>query len=74
MKLWHGVRDAVLRAGGRAWIFRAARSDDHFTEFVEWQAEAADIFIARADVGTAIESLNAAFPSEESDTWTEVRM
>jgi hypothetical protein len=74
VKLWHAVRAAVLHAGGRAWIFRSARTDDHFTEFVEWQAAASGVMIDRAQVATAIESLNAAFPSEESDTWMEVRM
>jgi hypothetical protein len=65
------VINAVTQKGGRTWIFSATRDDSHFTEFVEWQSPSNNAIIDNTEVNAALDSLNAAFPFEESDTWKE---
>lgn len=60
--------------GGRAWIFGAIRAREHFTEFVEWQSAEPAPIIEQATIAAALRRLDAAFPSEESDTWTEASL
>jgi hypothetical protein len=52
----------------------ATASDEHFTEFVEWQSDHEPAIIERDTVAAAINRMNAAFPSEESATWTEASL
>jgi hypothetical protein len=61
----------VHELGGRAWHFVSTRSAEHFTEFVEWQSAGEAPIIERETIAAAIRQLHTAFPSEESDTWTE---
>lgn len=65
------MQSAVGAVRGRAWIFASTRDDSWFTEFVEWQTTSSDTIIDDADITAALDSLNAAFPYEESDTWKE---
>lgn len=69
MQVWNSLRTAAEQHGARAWIFRSIQDAAHFTEFVEWQQPH---FLQQAGVASALDALNAAFPAEESDTWTEV--
>lgn len=70
MQLWNVVRDAAEAQGARAWIFRAVNDATHFTEFVEWRQTDVLQHIA---MSAALHEINDAFPSEESDTWTELK-
>jgi len=67
------VQHRVARAGGNAWLFRSQHAGDRFSEFVEWHADDAQPLVGRSDVAAALEALNASFPCEDSETWTEAK-
>jgi hypothetical protein len=64
----------VQQQGGRAWVFAAARATEKHIEFVEWQSVEDASIIESETIAAALRDLNAAFPSEESDTWMEARL
>jgi hypothetical protein len=69
---WERVRAAVESAGGRAWLFRGARHQDQFIEFVEWGEEVGDTPLPeRADVAPARLQLDEAYGRGHADDWEE---
>jgi len=71
---WARVVAAVDAAGGRAWLFRGARHQDHFLEFIEWKAGVEPAGVAlpeRADIETARGELDARFGAASGDEWEE---
>lgn len=73
-RLWHELRQQVVHAGGRAWLFRASSAGHRFTEFVEWESDDAYSFTGRAEIAGALEALGIAFPSRDSETWIEAKI
>jgi hypothetical protein len=73
-QLWNAVRGAATSAGARAWIFEAERSGDRFIEFIEWQSIEGDDIAAQRGMASALDALNSAFPTEDSDTWLEAKI
>ena len=71
---WDRVRAAAEAAGGRAWLFRGARHEDQFLEFIEW-GDAGDDDHAplpeRAEVEAARVHLDHAFGAGHADEWEE---
>jgi hypothetical protein len=72
--LWRAVSDAVSANDGRAWIFVHHAASEFFIEFVEWQSSGNEAIIDRAVVRAALRDLDAAFPSEDSETWKEATL
>jgi hypothetical protein len=64
----------VQQHGGRAWVFVAPHATGKHIEFVEWQSAEDAPIIERETIAAALRDLNAAFPSEESDTWMEASL
>jgi len=73
-RLWVAVRTCAEAAGARAWMFTSERAGDRFIEFIEWQSEPLQTVPARPEVMAARAELDAAFRSEESDTWIEAKI
>jgi hypothetical protein len=67
---WLALRDAVVAAGGRAWLFRGAGHDDRFMEFVEWDAAAGEPLDA-PEVRSAIARLGTFAPTADTAEWEE---
>lgn len=68
------MRELVQQQGGRAWVFAAARAAERHIEFVEWQSAEDASIIELEKIAAALKQLDAAFPSEESDTWMEASL
>lgn len=55
---WQAVREAVLEAGGNAWLFRGEAREDQFLEFVEFAErklfESARVYAARRELDETI--------------------
>lgn len=68
------MRHHAGAAGGNAWIFRALNASDRFIEFIEWQSDEAHAIIDQPAVAEALETLNAAFIAEDSQTWIEAKI
>lgn len=69
---WRRVQAAAETAGARAWLFRDARREDHFIEFVEWPADATPEQPEVDAVATARAELNTTFGAGRDDEWEEV--
>jgi hypothetical protein len=69
---WEALRAAVERVGARAWIFRGAEHEDHFLEFIEWKAGAAEP-LGEADVTAALSQLDAFAVPGSSDEWEQAQ-
>ena len=72
--MWNVRRAAADAAGARAWVFEAERGGDHLIEFVEWQGVEGTSIVEQVDLSLALDDLNAAFPTEDSDTWLEAKI
>lgn len=67
---WQVVVRAVTTAGGRAWVFRGARHEDQFLEFIEWESAVAEPLL-NADVAAAIARLGAFAAPAAQEEWEE---
>lgn len=67
---WLATRDAVVAAGGRAWLFRGVGHDDRFMEFVEWDAAAGEP-LDDEEVRTAVARLETFAPAADMGEWEE---
>jgi hypothetical protein len=67
---WLALRNAVVAAGGRAWIFRGAGHEDQFMEFIEWD-DGALAPLETEDVGSALAQLTAFGTATSNDEWEE---
>jgi len=63
---WRALRDAVVRAGGHAWLFRAESDENLFVEFVEYRDPA---LLNVSDVSEARLALDEALPDFERTGW-----
>jgi hypothetical protein len=68
---WKRLQGAFTRAGGRAWIFRAASRQDQFLEFLEARDLAA--LLADPEIATALEALEVVFGEGSFEEWEEVQ-
>jgi hypothetical protein len=68
LELWGALRAEAQAAGGRAWLFRDARRQDHFMEFVEYATEVA---IESSGVPEAREDIDAFFGHVQVEVWEE---
>jgi hypothetical protein len=68
LELWSLLRAAAQGVGARAWLFRDARRQDHFMEFVEYATEVA---IESSGVPEAREDIDAFFGHVQVEVWEE---
>ncbi len=69
LALWAVVRDAAESLDCRAWLFRAARRDDHFLEFLEHAGERLPLDQPR--LMEPRRELHDSFPPDADDEWEE---
>lgn len=69
LSAWCGLRDAVGRSGGHAWLFRDPRREDHYLEFVEFAD--AKVLEDAAHVAEAREELDDVFGHALVEEWDE---
>jgi hypothetical protein len=67
---WLTLRNAVVAAGGRAWIFRGSGHEDQFLEFIEWADNTAEP-LEEDRVVWALSQLAAFGTAACSDEWEE---
>lgn len=67
---WAAVRDAIVAAGGRAWIFHGAEHEDQFLEFIEWSGGVKNP-LAGDGVADALLELNAFATPMHAEEWEE---
>jgi hypothetical protein len=68
---WRRLQTAFIAAGGHAWIFRAANSEDQFLEFLEARDLAA--LLEEPEIATALEALDIVFGEGAREEWEEVQ-
>jgi len=71
---WARVVAAVSAAGGRAWVFRGVRHQDHFLEFIEWRTDHSvdpGALPDRESVAAARAELDGRFGPASDDEWEE---
>jgi hypothetical protein len=69
---WRRIRDAVVAAGGRAWLFRGAGHDDHFLEFIEWSdGDSGPSFVEHGEVAAARTAIEEQLGGGHADEWEE---
>jgi hypothetical protein len=67
---WQSMRNAVIAAGGRAWIFRGAGHEDRFMEFIEWNDDS-DSPLDDDIVADGMAQLGSFGYASSSDEWEE---
>lgn len=67
--VWCKLRDTVAANGGRAWLFRDARREDHYLEFIEFAD--ASVLERAAQVAEAREELDDLFGHTPVEEWDE---
>jgi hypothetical protein len=68
-RAWHQLRETVEARGGRAWLFRSARSPDEFMEFIEFRG--ADSLLDDRAVAGALRFLDRTVGPGSTETWEE---
>lgn len=70
---WRRIRDAVVAAGGRAWLFRGAGHEDHFLEFIEWSdgASSEPSLVERSEIAAARTAIDEQLGGGHVDEWEE---
>lgn len=69
---WQVVEGAVAAAGGRAWLFRGARHQDVFIEFVEWSSDDTSIPLPeQPEIVAARAELDELVGPGHDDEWEE---
>jgi hypothetical protein len=68
LELWGLLRGAAQSVGARAWLFRDARRQDHFMEFVE---HGADVEIEGSGVSEARREIDEFFGHAQVEEWEE---
>jgi hypothetical protein len=66
---WCELRDTVAAVGGRAWLFRDPRREDHYLEFVEFAD--ASVLEHATRVAEAREALDDLFGHAPVEEWDE---
>lgn len=66
--LWAPLRDAAQALGAHAWHFRGAADGTRIVEFLEWKGGDAR---TDAAVRAAKAAVDARFPAEQEEGWTE---
>lgn len=69
LALWGAVRAAAESLACRAWLFRAARRDDHFLEFLEHAGD--QLPLDQSPLRDARRELHESFPPDADDEWAE---
>jgi len=72
LAMWDALRERVITAGGRAWIFRGSGHQDRFIEFIEWSDEIAAPLSLESVADAAAELDMFAVPTS-TDEWEEPR-
>jgi hypothetical protein len=67
LELWSMLRSAAEAVGARAWLFRDARRQDHFMEFVEY----ADMSMDGSGVSEARQEIDEFFGHAQVEEWEE---
>jgi hypothetical protein len=68
LELWGGLRAAAQGNGARAWLFRDARRQDHFMEFVEFAGE---VGLESSGVPEARQEIDEFFGHVQVEEWEE---